>query len=316
MRSNQTQNTTNFDQFAQGMWSFADRWDLHAGIRHTTLSMKIFDNIGSGSGNLEFNKTIPVAGLVFKATPTVNFYANIGKGFETPTMVEISYNDSTNPTGPNLGIKPSTSTNLEVGTKWIVSDSTRLNLALFNIATENEIVIDRSNSSSGYTTYKNAGKTKRNGLEISAESKLSNNFSIYGAYTLLNASYDSDFRANNLPITAGKQIPGTYRSQLYAEAAWKYQPLNFQTAVEGRYNSKVYATDNNSASLNSYTIFNVRASFKQVIKSWEITEYARVENILDEKYVGSVRVNDTNSRFYEPAAGRNWMAGVKAKYIF
>lgn len=313
VRADQTQNTTNLDQFAQGMWSFAERWDLHGGIRHTNLSMKIADNLGSGSGNLEFSKTIPVAGIVFKASPALNFYANIGKGFETPTMVEISFNDATNPTAPNLALKPSTSTNIEVGTKWMVSDSTRVNLAVFNITTENEIVI---NSSDTYTTYKNAGKTKRNGAEISAESKLTNNFSVYGAYTLLNASFDTPFTSGTNSVAAGNQIPGTYRSQLYAEAAWKYQPLNFQTALEGRYNSKVFTNDTNAASVNSYTVVNIRASLKQYVKNWEITEYARIENILDEKYIGSVRVNDTNSRFYEPAAGRNWIAGVKAKYIF
>ena len=39
-------------------------------------------------------------------------------------------------------------------------------------------------------------------------------------------------------------------------------------------------------------------------------------NLFDEKYVGSVRVNDANSRFYEAAPGRNWIMGVKASLSF
>jgi iron complex outermembrane receptor protein len=32
--------------------------------------------------------------------------------------------------------------------------------------------------------------------------------------------------------------------------------------------------------------------------------------------VGSVVVGDGNGRYYEPAPGRNWMAGVNARYTW
>jgi iron complex outermembrane receptor protein len=35
-----------------------------------------------------------------------------------------------------------------------------------------------------------------------------------------------------------------------------------------------------------------------------LTEYASVDNLADRRYVGSVIVNKTNSRFFEPAPGR------------
>ena len=105
-------------------------------------------------------------------------------------------------------------------------------------------------------------------------------------------------------------------SQLYAEAAWKYQPIGFKTALEVRHNSKVYANDANTAKVDDYVIFSLRGQFSQQYKDWTLTEYARIDNLFDEKYVGSVRVNDTNSRFYEPAPGRNWILGVKAAHNF
>lgn len=39
--------------------------------------------------------------------------------------------------------------------------------------------------------------------------------------------------------------------------------------------------------------------------------FARVDNLFDKKYVGSVIVNDGNSRYFEPADGRNWSAGLR-----
>ncbi|MEO0315745.1 MAG: hypothetical protein RI928_2201, partial [Pseudomonadota bacterium] len=224
-----------------------------------------------------------------------------------PTMIEISFSDTTG-NGPNLSLKPATSTNVEIGSKWLISDEARANVALFNINTENEIV---TQSSGTYTTYQNAGKTNRQGVEISAETLLKNDLSLFAAYTYLDAKFGSGSNFN-----PGSFIPGTYRTQLYAEAAWKHQPIGFQTALELRYNSKVYANDDNSASLDSYTIVSLRGQFRQKYKDWTLTEYARIDNLFDEQYVGSVRVNDTNSRFYEPAPGRNWIVGVKANYVF
>jgi len=305
------QKADNIDQYVQGMWAVADRWDLHAGVRHTRLKQRVVDNLplanGNGTGSVSFDRTIPVIGTVFKATPVLNFYANVGKGFETPTMIEISFSD-TSGNGPNLNLKPATSTNVEVGSKWLISDDTRANVALFKINTENEIV---TQSGGTYTTYQNAGKTTRQGAEISAETFLKHDISLFAAYTYLDAKFGSDSNFN-----PGSYIPGTYRSQLYAEAAWKHQPLGFQTSLEVRYNSKVFAKDDNTASVDSYTIFSLRGQFRQKYRDWTLTEYARIDNLFDEKYVGSVRVNDTNSRFYEPAPGRNWIVGVKANYVF
>ncbi len=307
----ETQKAVNFDQFVQGSWNFAERWDLHAGVRHTNLKQSVVDRItsnGDGTGKLRYDRTIPVAGLVFKALPTLNLYVNYGKGFETPTMIEISYDNTTSGTGPNLGLKPSTSTNIEAGTKWMVNDDTRVNLAVFDITTDNEIVVQ---GTSTYTVYNNAGKTQRNGAEISAETRLPNNVTLLLAYTMLDAKF-----AQSSAFNAGKSIPGTYASQLYAEAAWRYQPLNFQTAIEVRQNSKTYVKDDNTDFAPGYTTLSLRGSLQQVQGKWRFTEYARIDNLLDEKFIGSVRVNDSLNRFYEPAPGRNWIVGVKANYAF
>lgn len=306
------QTAQNTDQFVQGTWAFAERWDLHAGVRHTSVRQRVIDQLpnlnGNGTGNVDYDKTLPVAGLVFKASPTLNLYANVGKGFETPTMVEISYRD-TDGNGPNLNLRPSSSTNVEVGTKWMVSETSRINAAVFDIKTDNEIVVDAS--AGGRTTYRNAGKTERQGFELSAAAELPNNLSLYTAVTLLDAKFASDSN-----FSAGNRIPATYKTQVYAEAAWRYQPLNFLTALEARYNSNTFVNDTNATAVDSYAIYSLRASLQQRVGKWRITEYLRVDNLFDKEYVGSVRVNDTNSRFFEPAPGRNYIAGIKANYAF
>lgn len=42
-----------------------------------------------------------------------------------------------------------------------------------------------------------------------------------------------------------------------------------------------------------------------------LTAYARVDNLLDERYVGSVIVNQSSAKYYEPAPGRSWTLGLR-----
>jgi iron complex outermembrane receptor protein len=49
---------------------------------------------------------------------------------------------------------------------------------------------------------------------------------------------------------------------------------------------------------------------------WDLQGFVRVDNLLDKGYVGSVIVNEGNSRFFEPAPGRTWLAGVSASMKF
>ena len=45
---------------------------------------------------------------------------------------------------------------------------------------------------------------------------------------------------------------------------------------------------------------------------WEINTFARIENLFDRRVIGSVIVNESNGRYYEPAPGRTWTVGAGA----
>ena len=325
----------NFDQYFQGQISATKDIDIHAGIRRTFITLKNEDFIvGSstgpssllykyqdGSGKITARKTTPVIGVTYKISPTWNIYGNYGEGFETPTFIEMAYSD-TNGLGPNFNLKPSTSDNYEIGTKFFLGDKTRANIALFKTNTENEIVTNAGTSA--YTSFRNAGKTQRKGVEISFESTLPNNFNIYGSYSYLDAEFKSPFNTTYTTssgtttsyILSGNKISGTYKDQLYGELSWKYPGLGFSVALESRANSKVFANDSNTVSVAGYTIFNMRAGFEQKFQAWRLTEYIRVENLTDKDYIGSIKNNDNTGRFFEPSAERNYLVGISASYQF
>ena len=333
---------SNLDEFIQGKWTVLENVDLHAGIRNTNVNYNVQSMLSSSpSGGLHFSKATPVSGVVWKINPSLNIYANYGQGFETPTLAEIAYKSSDGSGGPNLSLKPMTSDNYEIGIKSYLSSNTRSTVAIFRTNTTNEIIISNS-STSAYTVYANAGSTMRQGLELSIDSALEHNISLYGAYTYLDAQFTSTYSTTTsdptvygcptscsyktAAVNSGNRIPGTYRQQLYGEIAWKYPELNFNTAFEGRYNSKVFVSDTNIDTSNggswsgvyapTYTIFNLRAGFDQNLSNWKIKEYARIENIFDKQYISAVRVNDGNGRFFEAGQGRNYLVGLTVKYNF
>lgn len=307
---------SNFDQYVQAKLGITDTVDIHAGARHTKVKLKVNDDLltlnGNNSGSVEYQKTTPVIGAIWKVTSTLNLYTNFGKGFETPTFIEAAFDNVTAGVAsrPNLSLDAAESNNFEVGLKSFIADNTQLNLTLFRITTKNEIITNQTIA--GRSTFINANDTKRTGAELSIDSDFNYGISTYFSYSLLNAKFDSDFGT----IQSGNRIPGTYRSQVYGEVAWKYDALGFNVALEGRHNSKVYVNDRNVDTAPSYTIFNVRAGFEQSLANWSFREYVRVENLFDKEYIGSVRVNDGNALFFEPGADRNYLVGLSARYKF
>jgi iron complex outermembrane receptor protein len=271
------------------------------------------------SGAVEFAKTTPVAGIVFKFSPTVNLYGNLGKGFETPTFAELAYRPG-GATGLNFALKPANSLHREIGIKSLLGAASRLNLALFRIDVTDEIVVDTN--SGGRSTFKNASRTKREGLELAWDSRFAHGFEAALAYTLLDARFTQPFTSvistPSIPVTvnAGSRIPGVPPQNLYGELVWRHAPAGFHTGIEVRHSGKIYVNDPNTESAGAYTVWNLRAGFEQRGNNWRVSEFARINNLTDRGYIGSVIVAEANNRFYEPAPGRNYLVGISAELKF
>lgn len=315
LRRNEIDTARSLDPYIQANWAI-DRWTLQAGLRHSTMEMDVDDQFlsnGDASGNKTYQKNTPSMSVMYAFTPDLHGYVSAGKGFETPTQAEMAYAPGAIE-GFNFGLKPSESTQYEVGLKAQVNNSTRLNAAVFQITTEDELVVAQSNG--GRTSYQNAGRTLRRGFELGIESQLSEQWSANLAYTRLQATYDSDFSNNSKTIDKGNYLPGVPQTLLFAELNWKPRDW-LSTAVEGMYRSKIYVEDTNQErAAPGYSVFNWRARFEQKVEHWTFHQTLRLDNLLDRQYVGSVIVGDSNGRYYEAAPGRSWYAGAGAQYQF
>ena len=324
LRRDENNDVANFDQYVQGSWQFAERWTLHAGVRHSSVRFSSEDRYVVGtnpddSGKLSFGATLPVVGLMFAATPALHFYVTAGRGFETPTLNELAYRPN-GLTGLNLALGAAKSDSYEAGVKTR-NDWGDLNVALFETRTANEIAT--LGNVGGRSTFQNVGSTRRRGLEAAWSRDLRENLRAQLAYTWLDARYRDTFATctvtpcpvPNLTIPAGNRIPGIARDSLYGALAW-VPPLGWRGGVEARALSRVWVNDANADAAAGFAVVNANVGYVARVGGVEVTGFARVDNVLARRYAGSVIVNEGNSRFFEPAPGRNWTVGLAATVGF
>jgi iron complex outermembrane receptor protein len=320
LKRDEDNTVTTTDAYALAEWAVAPQWVVSAGLRSSAVKFDSADHYVAGpnpddSGAVKYTHTNSAAGVLFKLSAQAHLYANAGEGFETPTAAELAYRPS-GATGLNFDLKPSTSRQYEVGVKARPAPGLRLNAALFRIDTRDEIVANTNTG--GRTDFKNAGRTRRDGFEASIEARFSGGFEAYAAYTKINARFVEDFTSGSPPATiaSGHKLPGVPDQTFYAEGAWRHAPSGFHAAVELHHVGKVYVDEANSDAASAYTIGSLRAGFEQQPGRWRLREFVRVDNVTDHRYVGSVIVAEARGRFFEPAPGRNWVAGIDASFAF
>ena len=314
LKRDEDNTVTNTDFYAQVEWQATRQLGLLAGVRHSRVRFDSTDYFitalnPNDSGGIDYVQTTPAAGAILRFTQMLNAYANIGRGFETPTFAELAYRPG-GATGLNFGLQPSRSLHREIGLKALTGDRGHFNIALFRIDVRDEIVVN--SSLGGRTNFKNAADTRREGMEIAWQQQFARGFSTALAWTLLDARFQQSFTSGAPPVTVqvGNRLPGVAPQLLYGEVVWRHAASGFHAGVEVKHSGKVFVNDQNSEAAAAYTIGNLRAGFQQRCKGWKLSEFVRIDNVTDRNYTGSVIVADASGRFYEPAPGRTAMAGV------
>ena len=314
------------DGFVQAEFNPAERLAVNAGLRQSQTLLSSFSNLtpSQSPGTHTYRATTGMASLQYYLQDKTNVYVSIGSGFDTPTLNQVFYSPANlftvpGPNTGNIGLAAARTRQLELGLKSELSATTQANVALFDAITTNDIVVAISNG--GRTAYTNAPKTERRGLELSAQTQLPWQLQASIAYTWLSAKVLETYTQFNVsgatfPVVSGNRIPGVPSQGLFAELMWRKSDKALEFAVEGRAAGSIAANDVNAAYAGGYGIMNVRAVARQSVGNWSVTEFARIDNLFDRSYVGSLIVNQAASQFYESAPGRNWIAGVRAAYRF
>jgi iron complex outermembrane recepter protein len=325
---NYSMEARNLDFYLQGELRASDRLTLTAGARQSETTLSALSNNSLPTlGSHAYQDVTGMLSAQYYVQERTNVYLSFGSGFDTPTLNQIIYSPSYVNFGGvdlgNIGLNAARTQQVEIGVKSEISRTAQIAVALFDANTTNDIVIASSNG--GKTAYMNAPKTNREGLEMSAQWTLPYQLQASVAYTYLDAkvrqAYTEKITSSPTVTTSyivndGNRIPGVPDQGLFAEMVWRKLDNAFEIGVEGRAAGSMAANDLNAAYAGGYGIMNLRAIARQETGHWLISEFARVDNVFDRSYVGSVIVNQAASQFYESEPRRNWLVGIKATYKF
>jgi len=295
--------------FGQVDLGLTDRLDLTLGARYDHLRLKIRDRLsdGAASGRETFDEFSVSVGPAYQLHSDHRLYANISTAFESPTFTE--FYDPTEPgEGFDPGLQPQQALNTEVGLKGVLGDHTRYDIAVFRIATDDEIIQKESNPD----RFRNAGETRRDGLEMGLEHFLSDQLTLSGAYTW------SDFRFRDFVDDEGNnfrdnRLPGLPEHNVFVELAWR-DSAGWYAMVDTELISSVYADNPNEERVAGYGIANTRFGRELEVGGTELEAFVALNNLLDKEYSSNVRVNADGQNYFEPAPERNVYAGLRLTF--
>lgn len=325
LRRDEINRAETLSPYVQAEWRTQDL-TLMGGVRQARTQYSSNDRFIAGinrddSGSKDFKATLPVVGLRWELSPAVQAFASIGKGFEIPTLNEVAYR-SDGASGFNAELNAARSTSAELGLRGR-AHKVRWSATAFDIRTADEIVVQ--NNTGGRTTFQNAGRTLRQGLELAGEWG-AGPVTLTSAYTWMRANYQDAFMtcASSLcpnvnpqvQVPSGNRVPGLPEQQMFVQAAWDTGWAGSRVTLEARHTGRVMVNDLNTDAAAGYTLFNLGVQFKQEMGDWTLKEFVRVDDLTDRKHAGSLIVNDGNGRFFEPGAGRKLLLGLEAQRRF
>ena len=286
------------------------KWLASIAVRYDRVKFDLVDHYivgtnGDDSGDRTLTAFSPMVGLVWRAKPLLSFYANAASAFETPTITELT-NQPDGKLGLNQDLQPQRTQTLELGMQTILGAHLKFDAAVFGALARDELVGFDVPNVIGRRAYRNAGKTRREGLET--------NLAYVGAWGEAGAVYTlSRFRFVTYSVGnanyAGNVIPGVpvHQGQAYVTL----RSHGWYITSDANAASRVSAADAATVYAAAWTIFGLRVGKAPVSGKYGLEPTFGIDNMFNRTYASSVVINATRSRYFEPGFGRRVFAGLK-----
>ncbi|PMD98240.1 TonB-dependent receptor [Siphonobacter sp. BAB-5405] len=308
---NQVETFRNIGAYLLQEFGFGKNVALTVGTRYDDIQLKVKDrflNDADQSGRRTYQRFSPTAGLNWEYQPQRSVYANFSTSFETPALTELGNNPS-NLGGFNPELGPMRAYNYELGTKatfgWLKVDA-----AVFQVNVRGEIVPYQLTEFPGRTFYRNAGNSRRRGVELGLTAEVTEGLTAFINYTY------SNFKYLNYSTTSGtfdnNQLPGIPPHSGYAEVRY-FRPAGFYGIVQFRRNGTFYADDANAVRTDAYSLLNLRLGWQIKRNNWSLEPFVGINNLLNQRYFANIQINAAGGRYFEPAMDRTFFGGVKVR---
>lgn len=294
-------------------WSVSERLELVVGGRWDWLHYRVDDAFladGDQSGSRTLSQASGTAGLVYHLTGDHHVYTNIASVFEAPTTTELINNPS-GAGGFNPGLDSQTSLSHELGVRG-TAGGFQYEAAVFYIRSWDEITPFELPAFPGRTFFRNAGKSRRLGVETRLATPEWNGLQAEAAYTYSDFRFD-EFRVNGADLK-GNALPGIPEHRWTGRVRYQHPSGAFgQVQVERV--GEFYADNANTVTNEGYSLGQLLLGWEGK-RSWiEGSVFLGVNNLFDDRYNANVRINAAFGRYFEPGPPINVFGGVRVRIL-
>ncbi|MBI1361090.1 MAG: TonB-dependent receptor [Alphaproteobacteria bacterium] len=267
------------------------------GLKQYDITLKREDLFGA-SPNIKLNSDsdlLPSGGLTWK-TPVsgLELFAGYGKNFS-------SIKDGVLEAGATaLGtIKPETAENVDYGARYVGRRFSG-SITGYNIRFSNRVTFVPATTGSGAPdylneaegSYINVGGIESKGVEAAGTFEISDNWSLYGAYTHNDSKYLGTGSAAGdalLGIYVGNTVRGALKQTFVASADWRDN--NYFAGLSYKWVDKIYVDAANTTALDSFGVADLYVgvnvdAFMPEMKGLDLR--LNVNNLFDESYMSGV----------------------------
>lgn len=278
-----------------------NKFEFTQGVRYEYADYSIYRKEGK-TNPIDSNRTMNNFAYEFVGnylySNTGNVYGKIERGFTSPAPTQLSDKKNGAYIGNNLDSE--TYITYEIGGKDYILGSI-VNGAIYLTDTSDEITTSISGMQT--ITNKNIGKTRRYGLEVSAEQYLGK-LTLREGYSYIRTEILDD---DNKTLK-GNEIANVPQHKLSLNLDYQInEKINLSSTTT--YSAKYYLNnENKGGKQNSYTTTNLTINYYPVPA---LRLYIGINNIFNEKYYTSI--SDDGLEF-DPAPERNFVLGFRYNF--
>jgi len=340
--------TTNdyYGLYLTDTYSLNEQWHLTVSGRYNWANVTIEDKTGlepALNGDHTFKRFNPAAGLNFNPTPVLSTYLAYSEGMRAPTPVELTCADPLAPCRlPNNfladpPLEKVVSRTVEGGLRGRWTEALAWNAAVYRTDLDDDIIFISSGGAVNSGFFQNAGKTRRQGLELGMHGRFGK-FDVAANYGYIDATFESALTLNSpsnssanpggdIQVSPGNKVPGIPEHSLKLRVAYDFTEAISVGSNIMYYSSQYARGDENNQDANGkipgYALVNLDARYQH---NKQLMFFARVTNLFDTEYEtlgvlgenffnGPGRTFDagnvTNEQFRSAGAPRGIWAGVK-----
>ena len=326
--------------------SFSERWHLTLSGRYNWANVTIEDKTGSQpalNGDHTFKRFNPAAGLNFNPSAALTTYVSYSEGMRAPTPIELTCADPAAPCRlPNNfladpPLQKVVAKTTEIGARGRWTDKFGWSAAAYRTELNNDIIFISSGGAVNAGFFQNAGKTRRQGLELGVHARM-DKLNLAANYGFVDAKFASPLTLNSpsnssaaangdIQVASGNKIPGIPAHSVKVRAEYD---LTESVSVGSNvmvFSSQYARGDENNQDANGkvpgYTLVNLDARYQHTRR---LSFFGRIDNVFDRDYEslgvlgqnffnGPGRTFDagnvTNEQFRSAGAPRAFWVGFK-----